>query len=76
MMVLVGLLATGCDSCDPPCQRLADRACLEQGNGSPNCIEIRKRAQAASDEDQRYCRGAISILDEKGGSAIADPNGP
>lgn len=49
-------------SCTPPCDELAEKTCLEQGAGSPVCVEIRKRASEATDEERRYCREALSIL--------------
>jgi len=63
--ILACILILGCDSCVPPCGRLADRTCAAQGNGSENCIEIRRRAELATDEDQRYCTEAMAIIDHR-----------
>jgi hypothetical protein len=56
-------------ACSEPCDRLADTTCAREGDASRACQEIRKQATRAGEDDQAWCREALSILDKGLGAA-------
>jgi uncharacterized protein YceK len=69
MRVRLLLLLLAAASCSDPCDRLADRTCAREGDSSRACQEIRKQASRAGEDDQAWCRSALSILDQGIGAA-------
>jgi hypothetical protein len=66
LVPLLGIAITGCGD---DCTRLADAVCARAGTETPQCRDLRSRADASTQDDRRACGKALlatELLTPKG----------